>query len=176
MTMADGVTLIYSSANKRVSRFETVRPLRYLHFLATVTEMVAAADHGLVGRYSMRGDQIWAEKLWSNVGDIAVTGDGKHLFLAGFAHGIQAYDGQLGTSLGSFVTEGTVSLLACAFSKRQVVGATLERDLFAINDSGTASWNLSVPEDILRLVMSPLGDWIIVGFASGRIVRLDINR
>lgn len=176
VSMADGVTMIFTSEDRKASRFETVRPLRYLQLLATATHLVAAAEHGLVGRYSMRGETIWTEKLWSNVGDMSVTGDGRNLFLAGFAHGVQSYDGSEGASRGAFVTEGTVSLVACGYSRKQLVAATLERQLFAINDSGDLTWNLTLPEDLSRVLMSPLGDWIILGFASGRIVRLDCGR
>lgn len=173
VSMADGVTVIFSADNRKVSRFETVRPLRYSQLLATKTELIAAAEHGLVGRYSLRGEIIWTEKLWSNVGDMAVTGDGSHVYLAGFAHGVQAYAGDEGTSRGSFVTEGTVSQVACGYARKQLIAATLERQLFAINDSGDLVWNLTLPEDLNRILMSPLGDWIVLGFNSGRIVRLD---
>jgi outer membrane protein assembly factor BamB len=176
IAMADGVTTVLTSESRRASRFETVRPLRYLQLLTTATHLVAAAEHGLVGRYSMRGETIWTEKLWSNVGDLAVTGDGRSLFLAGFAHGVQSYDGAEGTSRGSFVTEGTVSHVACGYARKQLVAATLERHLFAMSDSGDLVWNLTLPEDLTRILMSPLGDWIVLGFASGRIVRLDCGR
>ena len=69
-----------------------------------------------------------------------------------------------------------MSLVACAYAKKQIVASTLERQLFAINDAGDLVWNLTMPEDLNRILMSPLGDWIILGFASGRIVRLDCGR
>ena len=176
IAMADGVTAVYTSENRKVSRFETIRPLRYLHLLATETHVVAAAEHGLVGRYSLRGDVIWTEKLWSNVGDLAVSGDGRNLFLAGFAHGVQSYDGESGASRGAFLTEGTVALVACGYAKKSLVASTLERQLFAINDAGDLTWNLTLPEDLSRILMSPLGDWIVLGFASGSVIRLDCSR
>ena len=176
IAMADGVTVVFTAANRKVSRFETVRPLRYLQLLATETQLLAAAEHGLVGRYSLDGEQTWTEKLWSNVGDLAASGDGRHLCLAGFAHGVQLYDGEAGTSRGAFLTEGTVALVACGYAKKHLVAATLERQLFAMNDAGDLIWNLTLPDDLLRLQMSPLGDWIVLGFASGRIVRLDCGR
>jgi hypothetical protein len=176
-SMADGVTVIYTSENRKVSRFETVRPLRYLQLLATEAQLMAAAEHGLVGRYSLRGEAIWSEKLWSNVGDLAASGDGRNLFLAGFMHGVQSYDGEAGTTRGAFVpSEGTVSLVACAYAKRQLAAATLERQLFAVNDAGESVFNLTLPEELVRIAMSPLGDWIVLGFASGRVVRLDYGR
>ncbi len=177
VSMADGVTAIFTSENKKVSRFETIRPLRYLQLLTTEAHLMAAAEHGLVGRYSLRGEAIWSEKLWSNVGDLAASGDGRNLFLAGFMHGVQSYDGEAGTTRGAFVpSEGTVSLVACAYAKRQLAAATLERQLFAVNDAGESVFNLTLPEDLSRIVMSPLGDWIVLGFASGRVVRLDYGR
>ena len=176
VAMANGVNMVLSAENKKYSRFETVRPLSHLQLLATAREMLAAAEHGLVGRYALSGNIVWTEKVWSNVGDMAATADGRNVFLAGFTHGAQLFDGDDGTSRGSFVSDGTVSLLACGFAKKHLVVSTLERQLFYINDDGALLWHLSVPEDITRLLMSPLGDWIICGFASGRIVRLDNNR
>ena len=176
VAMANGVTMVLTSDNGKFSRFETVRPLRHLQLLATSAGMLAAADHGLVGRYALSGSSVWTEKLWSNVGDLAATGDGRNVFLAGFTHGAQLFDGDEGASRGTFVTEGTVGLVACGFAKRHLVAATLERQLFAIDDSGSLVWHLTAPEDINRVLMSPLGDWIVCGFASGRIVRLDSNR
>ena len=176
VAMANGVNMVLTSENKKFSRFETVRPLRHLQLLATSTDMLAAADHGLVGRYALGGNAIWTEKLWSNVGDLAVTGDGRSVFLAGFTHGAQLYDGAAGVSQGTFVAEGTVGLVTCGFSKKHLVAATLERQLFSVDDGGSLVWHLTAPEDVNRVLMSPLGDWIVCGFASGRIVRLDSNR
>lgn len=175
VSMADGVTAVLTSESRKVSRFETVRPLRYVHLLATETHLVAAAEHGLVGRFTMHGESVWTEKLWSNVGDLAVTGDGRNLYLAGFAHGVQSYDGDQGASRGSFITEGTVALVACGYARKQLIASTLERQLFAINDSGDLVWNLTVPDDLTRILVSPLGDWLVLGFASGRVVRLDMT-
>ena len=176
VAMADGVTAIFSTENRKVSRFETVRPLRYLQFVATQPQLIAAAEHGLVARYSLRGEQIWNEKLWSNVGDLAVSGDGRSVYLAGFAHGVQSFDGESGNPVGAFITEGTVSLVACGYARKHLVAATLERHLFSVNEAGEPLWNLTLPEELNRLLMGPLGDWVILGFNSGRVVRLDVGR
>lgn len=176
VSMADGVTAIFTSENRKASRFETIRPLRHVQFLANQTHILAAAEHGLVARFSMSGEQIWNEKLWSNVGDMAASGDGRSLYLAGFTHGVQAFDGEEGSAQGAFITEGTVALVACGYAKKHLVAATLERHLFSVNDAGESLWNLTMPEELNRVLMAPLGDWIVLGFTSGRIVRLDIGR
>ncbi len=171
---ADGSNLIYSQSNKKVSRFETVRPIRHIQFLTQKPELLVASEYGFIGRYGLTGVPVWTSKLWSTVGDLAATGDGRGLFLAGFAHGVQAFDGQTGNTRGTFVCEGTVGLVCCGFMKRSVVAYTLERTLFSIDDEGNPQWNVTAPEDIQRIILSPLGDFLICGFSSGRIMRFDI--
>ena len=171
---ADGVNVVYSQANKKISRFETVRPLRHMQFLAHSQELLVASEYGLTGRYTLAGAPVWSSKLWSTVGDIAATGDGRSLFLAGFAQGIQAFDGKTGNSRGTYICDGTVGLITCGFTKRDIVAYTLERTLFGVDDGGNPQWNVTVPEDIQRIILSPLADFMICGFTSGRIMRFDM--
>lgn len=170
---ADGVNLVYSQSHKKTTRFETVRPLRYLQFLTQSTELLVASEYGFVGRYTLAGAPVWTSKLWSNVGDFAATGDGRSMFLAGFAHGVQAFDGLTGNTRGSFICDGSVGLVSCGFTKRDVVAYTLEGTLFSVDDEGNPRWNVTVPENVQRIILSPLSDFIICGFASGRIMRFD---
>jgi len=173
ISQADGVNLIYSQGNKKLTRFETVRPVRHIQFLTQSQEVLVAAEYGFIGRYSLGGAPIWTGNLWSTVGDFSATGDGRFIFLAGFAHGVQAFDGQSGEPRGTFICDGSVGLVSCGYTKRGVVGYTLERTLFGVDDSGNPQWNVSVPEDVHRVILSPLGDFIICGFSSGRIMRFD---
>lgn len=175
LAQADGVNHIYTQAGKKVSRFESIRPLRHMQFLTTNTDLVVASEYGLTARYTLAGSPVWTNKLWSTVGELAVTGDGKSLFLAGFAQGIQAFDGQTGNTRGTFVCEGTVGLVSCGYAKRNIVGYTLERTLFGVDDEGNPLWNVTAPEDVQRIILSPLADFMICGFASGRIMRFDLT-
>ncbi|HEY0984962.1 MULTISPECIES: hypothetical protein [unclassified Schlesneria] len=172
---ADGVNLIYSQENKKFSRFETVRPLRHMQFLSGTTDLLVASEYGLTGRYKMNGTPVWTSKLWSTVGDVAATGDGRSFFLASYAQGIQAFDGQNGNTRGTFICDGTVGLVTCGFAKRKIVAYTMERTLFSVDDAGNPEWNVTVPDDIQKIILSPLCDFIICGFASGRIMRFDMS-
>lgn len=172
--LANGVNLIYTEANKKASRFESVRPVKHIRFLTNSTELVVASEYGFIGRYNLTGLPVWTSKLWSTVGDLASTGDGRFLFLAGFAHGIQAFEGQSGDTRGTFVCDGTVGLVTCGYTKRHIIASTLEGTLFSVDDSGSPRWNVTVPEEIKKIVLSPLGDFMICGFESGRIMRLDM--
>jgi WD40 repeat protein len=170
---ADGVNVVYTQENKKCSRFETERPVRHIQFLTNDTELVVASEYGFIGRYSISGIPVWTTKLWSTVGDLTATGDGRSIFLAGFGLGIQAFDGQTGNARGTFVCDGTVGLVSSGFTKRGIVAYTLERTLFGVDDSGTPLWNVNPDEDIQKIILSPLGDFIICGFNSGRIMRFD---
>ncbi len=172
VSMSDAHNLIYDSENRKISRFEAQRPLLHLQFLHTKPELVGAAEHAFFARYHIDGEPLWTERLWSNVGDLSVTGDGKFIFLAGFSYGVQVFDGT-GTAVGSFVLDGSASLVSATYIGKLILAATLERQLLCLDPEGNARWRLDLPDDLCRIFLSPLGDWLILGFASGRIVRLD---
>jgi hypothetical protein len=172
VSLANANTLIYDSENRKVSKFESLRPLMHLQFLPSQPELIVAAEHACFARYRLDGEPLWVEKLWSNVGDLSVTGDGKLIFLAGFSYGVQVFDGN-GSAVGSFVLDGTAGLVSVTYIGKLILAATLEGQLVCLDPEGTARWMLELPDDLCRIVLSPLGDWLILGFASGRIVRLD---
>lgn len=170
--LAGGVNLIYNADKKKLLEFESLRPLRYVQWLATVPGLIAASDYGFFGRYSLRGDLEWNERLWSTVADLSITGDGELIVLAGLAHGVQLFDSQ-GTSAGSFVLDGTANLVSASYLRKRIAAATLERHLLMVDTEGALKWLVPAPDDILRLQMGPFGDTLVVGFADGHIVRLD---
>jgi hypothetical protein len=171
-TLANGRNVIYDADKRKLSEFESLRPLRFVQLTPQSPAVIAAADYGFFARYSLDGDTDWSERLWSTVADLAITGDGQSIALAGLAHGIQIYNGE-GTSKGSFVLDGTAHLVSSTWAKRRWAAATLEKQLLMLDSDGDLRWMVTAPEDIARLQLSPLGDWVLVGFAGGRVVRLD---
>jgi hypothetical protein len=172
VSQSNAQNLIYDCENRKVSRFESLRPLVHLQFLDTAPELIVAAEHACFARYRLNGEAAWMERLWSNVGDLAVTGDGRAIFLAGFAYGVQVFDGT-GAGVGSFVLDGTAALVSSTSVEKLIIASTIERHLLCLDTDGQARWILELPDDLCRIVLSPLGDWLVCGFASGRIVRLD---
>jgi hypothetical protein len=69
--------------------------------------------------------------------------------------------------------EGTTHLVDCTYVRKRVAAATLERQLLLLDAEGNLRWQADVPEDLKRIALSPLGDWLICGFADGRLLRLD---
>ncbi len=172
VSLANGQNVIYNADKKKLLDFESLRPLRFLQWTATSTGFLAAADYGFFARYSLYGDLDWSERLWSTVADLAVTGDGEMVVLAGLAHGVQVFD-SLGSAQGSFVLDGTASLVAASYTRRRIVAATLEKHVTLLDTEGTMRWMIQPPDDVLRLQMGPMGDHVVIGFADGHITRLD---
>ena len=174
IALSNGQNLIFDADKRKVSQFESLRPLRYLEFVWQDPALVVAADYGFFARFSLDGDPEWNERLWSTVNDLTITGDGKTIALAALAHGLQVYDSN-GSSLGSFVLDGTAHRTTSTYTKKRFAVATLERHLILVDDTGDLKWQLDAPDDITRIRLAPLGDWLVVGFASGRIVRLNCD-
>lgn len=172
VSLAAGATLVYDANKRRVAKFETIRPLAYIHFLVTEAAMVAAADHGLLCCLSLSGERFWEEKIWSNVGGIATTGDGELIYVAAFSHGVQVFDGD-GDAVGSYVVEGTVKKIAASYEPHRVVAATLEQHLYLLDPDGEMLWAARTPADVVGLACDPLGEFVVCGFADGHVVGLD---
>lgn len=164
--------VILSVDRKKLTQFQTPRPLTHLHFCVGKPRLYGAADHGLLWAGRFDGEELWSEKLWTNIGDMSVTESGKRIFVAAFAHGIQYYD-RHGNALGSFVVDGTPAKVSASFFGERLVVATMERHLYWMDADGALHWAAEVPEDVVNVICDPLGEWLVVGFASGRIMKLD---
>lgn len=172
--LSSGMNVVYDADKHKTSSFESLRPLRYLQFVVTEPAIIAAADYGFFARYSLAGDPLWNERLWSTVNDLTITGDGSAIVLAGLAHGLQVFDGD-GTSRGNFVLDGTAHRVSATYGKQRIVAATMERQLLMVETDGDLRFGLTAPEEITKVRLSPLGDFVIVGLADGHIVRLDVR-
>lgn len=173
-SLANGKNHVFDAHKTRISRFETIRPLGFIQFLAARRGLVGAADYGLLCSHSLDGEEIWSEQLWSTVGDLTVTGDGRVIYLAGFSHGVQAFDGE-GANRGSYVVEGTPSHVATSFAPHRLAVTTLERHFYWLDSHGELLWATSLPDDACRVRCDPLGDGVICGLGSGRLLRLHWN-
>ena len=116
--------------------------------------------------------RIWNQSLWSNVGDLAVTGDGGTILLACFSQGIQCYEGT-GRQVGSYQLDGTVSRVSTSFQPGHIAAATLERHFYYLKSDGQVEFQATLPDVACRVACDPVGKGVVIGFAEGEIVRLD---
>lgn len=172
ISLAGGDNMIYNERNRRIARFETMRPLSFLRFCVTEQLLFGAAEHGMLCCHNLNGAEVWREKNWSNVGKMTISGDGEYVYLASFAHGVQALDGD-GASIGSYVLEGTINRVDASFEPHRLVVATVERDLYWLDADGELLWGTRTPDDIVDVLCDPLGEWAVCGLSEQGIYRLD---
>lgn len=170
--LADGRVMLYDAFKRKIGEFASFRPLRHLHFLATLREFVAASEYGLICRMDLSGQEVWADKNWANVGDVAATGDGGRVYVAGFNHGIRILDGE-GRGRGSWMVEGTANRIDCSFAPSRVAATTLERHLYWLDDDGEMLWGANLPDEPAAVRVDPLGTGLVLGLAAGRLIRLE---
>ena len=172
ISLANGGNLVLGPESEQLSVFETMRPLKWIQFLASEAVLIGAADYGQICAYKLNGQQLWSEKSFTSLGEMSAASDGQTILLAGFNHGIQALDSD-GAMRESYLIEGTVCRVACSFNADRIAAVTLERHLYWLDSDGQLLWATQVNEDLLRVICDPLGEWLLCGFNSGHIVRLD---
>ncbi len=171
-SFADGRNAVFSEHKRRESEFETIRPLSFLRLCTGNPVLLGASEHDLLCCHALTGEQVWQDKLWHNVGGLCVTGEGDLIYVASFLHGIQTWNGQ-GENIGSYVVEGAVNRVSASFEPNRLIASTLERQLYWLDADGQLLWATTTPEDVAGLHCDPFGEWVVCGFASGRVVRLD---
>lgn len=175
VSLADCGNLVFDARRRRVAGFPTIRPLKHLQFLTSEPKLIGAAEHGLLCCHSLSGQCLWEEKLWSNVGRLAATGGGELIYLAGFNHGVQTYDGQ-GAPVGSYIVEGTVNRIAASYDPHRLIASTVEKRLYWLDADGELLWASDTPQSVSQLCCDPFGEWAVSGFEDGQVVCLDWSR
>jgi hypothetical protein len=161
---------------------ETMHSLSHLCFVPGRPMAIGAAAFGTMvgvafepGRSPGRLDPevIWQERLLSNVGRLALDGEGGMILASCYTLGIQRFDLR-GRNEGSYHLGGTVSHAVPDFPGRTIATATLEGELAVINSGGNVRWRTALPRPVVALEVDPLGRYLIYGHSSGEIVRLDL--
>ncbi|MFW6125374.1 MAG: PQQ-binding-like beta-propeller repeat protein, partial [Pirellulales bacterium] len=164
-----GETRLLDRWGRPVGRLTTRRPVSRLLFLHSEPNWIGAADHGLLGCYTLQGGVVWQENLLSNVGALAATDDGGTVLIACFGQGIQRFDWE-GSPEGAYHVGTAVSRVTCTEDGSRIAAATLERQLLLLDRSGRVLWDAPLKEPPLELAIDALGRYLIVGQPSGRVV------
>lgn len=172
LTLENADNVILNADRKKLCQFSTTQPLKFIQFSVGKQRIYGAAEYGYICMHRFNGREVWNEKTVSSVGDMSLTENGNSVFLASFAHGIKTLD-RHGNSTASYLVDGTPSRVSVSFFGERVVAATVERHIYWLDSDGTLLWAAETPEDVTALICDPLGEWLIVGFQSGRVLRLD---
>ena len=172
VSLANSETMIFDSRKQQIASFETIRPLKHLSFVASKPLIVGAAEYGLICCHQLDGAEVWSERLWSNVGDLTVTGDGEQIFMARFNHGVQTLDSG-GHNRGSYVMRGTPNHISTSFVRRRLGVTTVERNIYWLSADGELIWATTLPDDVCGIRTDALGRGMTCGLRSGRIYHLE---
>ena len=172
VSLANGGNLVLGEQSEQLSIFETARPLKWIQFLASEPVLIGAAEFGQVCAHKINGERLWSEKGFTSLGDMCAAANGETILVAGFNQGIQSFDAD-GSTGDSFLIEGTVGRVSCSFNADRIAASTVERQLYWLDSDGQLLWATEVDDEIVRLICDPLGEWLLVGFRAGHILRLD---
>ncbi len=167
--LANGTNVVFDRTKKFACRFDTIRPLSFIRFLASEPIIVGAADYGHLCCHEADGGEIWNEKLWSAIGDLAVSGDGDLIYIAGFSHGVQAFDGRTGKQSATLMMEGTPQHVSTSFARKRLVASTIEHTAYWMDGQGEPIWAAELPDEISRVRCDPLGRGFVCGLSNGRL-------
>lgn len=169
--MATRKVFVLNWRNKRIAEFESLRPLRHVQFCATEPQIIGSADQGHLCCHELQGEEVWKEQVFSNVGDMRITGDASRILLASFNHGVQMYDAE-GAHRGSYMVDGTPKLVDCTFMPESVAVATIEKHLYWLDSDGEMKWATESDDEIVGLHCEALGNGLLVALKSGWVYRL----
>lgn len=170
--LADRHVLVMTTRRRHIAEIEATRPIRFLRFALTRPYLIAAAEDGLLTGMTFFGEIEWEERLFTTAGDLAINGNASMILLTSFAHGLQRYNAQ-GSNRGTYMVEGSPSRVSTSFSNGRIAAATLEGQLYRLDQKGNLHWAASAPDEIAAICLDASGDALTVGLASGRISRLD---
>lgn len=172
VSLDNGTNLIFDSPRKPIHSFDTHEPLVHLGFLVREPGIIGVSEFGMLYKFNFKGEEIWRDNLWSNVGGLSISGNGKSILLACFAHGIQRYNGE-GGNAGSYQLGETVSRLASSFGPYRMLAATVEKQIYWLDFKGRMLWAAPTPEEVIAAACDPLGTGAVCGFKSGHVLRLN---
>jgi hypothetical protein len=176
-----GVSL-FNRYGRGVGRFEAIQPFAHLCFIPDRPFLVGAAAFGMLAGIAIGSTRpgspldvevVWHERLMSNVGRLAVSGNGGMVLASCYTHGIQRFDLN-GRNEGSYHLGGTIAHAVPDYPGRTIAAATLEGELAILNAAGNVRWRTHLPRPLLTLEVDPLGRYVIHGQATGEITRLNL--
>ena len=161
--------------NQRFGDFTAKPRPRFIVVSGREFEVTVTARLGSVERFDADGELLWHTERYGNLGDMTTDGISPRIWLAAFNHGVVSLDRD-GEPGPTFLVNGSPSRVAVSYDGRFIAVATQERSLYWLNNRGELLWATSVADDIHFLDVDSLGHWLLCGFASGRIVRIDWPR
>lgn len=171
VALVNHTTFVFRADKTCVGEFETPRPLAHLKFVSSQPRLIGAAEYGLLTSHTLDGTQIWAHDVWASIGDLALTGDGDVLFVAGFTHGVRIFDAD-GDPAGTYILQDEPHRVSCSYWYERLAAATIERHVCWLDQQGDCLWDAQLADGIHGLHCDPLAGGLTIGLDCGRLACL----
>ena len=171
VALENGKCVVYDASHQRVFHVESPEPIGFLHFSPRNGALIGAGEFGRVTQWSATGESQWSKNLRFNIGDLTANGDDERIALAAFAEGVKLLNPE-GKRSGSWLLEGTPHHVSSSFAGNRLAAATLEGHLYWLDGDGELVSGAELPEEVIGLAASALGDSLVIGFESGRVICL----
>jgi hypothetical protein len=163
-----GNNVVCSCGGSKVGQFETNRPIRHAAFIPSIGSIVGAAEHGLVACYDTQGRHEWTTTFWSNVGALAVDGEGQTVLLACFSHGLVRLDCN-GVKEGVYRFEHSPGLVAVDFQADNIITVSLDGFVTLLNYDGVIRAERPLLERPVGLALDALARYGVLAYSSGEL-------
>jgi hypothetical protein len=168
-----GLTL-FDRTGRTLGRTASPRPIHHLAFVPTQPYLAATADLGWAGLFDLTtGQWVWTDRPVSNIGSLAVSGNGDAMLLACFSEGIRRYS-PAGPDRHALKLPKPGGLVALSFAGEIGVAAGGGRELYGFNAKGSLTFTRELPYPPTALAIAALGGRAIAGFADGRVTTVDL--
>jgi hypothetical protein len=164
---------LFDHTGNRVWQAQTPRPLVRLSFVPEQPRLVGCADFGLVVCFDSSGSCIWRDGLVSNIGGLAVSGDGGRIILACYSDGLRCYNLEGKRKDRLAVTE-PCRLVALSYDGRRALAGALGPRMLLLDRAGQTVATPSLDAPPVDIAISALGDTAFVALADGRVVALTV--
>jgi hypothetical protein len=111
---------------------------------------------------------LWSDRPVSNIGSLAVTGNGDLLMLTCFSDGLRRY-GPGGQPRAAQKLPAACGLVALSFSGDVGVAASASAKLYGFDSRGEPVLTHDLESPPTSLALAPLGDRVFIGHADGKL-------
>jgi hypothetical protein len=160
---------LFDRTGKLLGRFKSPRAVQHLVFVPALPLLVAAADFGWAGCLDLStGKWTWSDRPVSQIGGLAVAGNGDPTLLACFSEGLRGC-GPDGGNRFSLHLPKPCGLVALNFAGDKGVAAGLGKDCFGFNRKGDVLATKALPQTPTALALSALRERLVCGYADGTV-------
>ena len=172
ISFADRNNVVLDSRQQPIGEFTSIRPLSFLRLASHRPIVIGSAETGVICSHTIGGADRWSEQIWTNVGDLAVNGNGRTVLLAAFIHGIQRFNSR-GRGQGFYDIGGTAHLVSISYIGTIIAAATIEERFVLLDLEGNILWQADLPEPLVALRCGAFGEQVVCGFSSGLVQCLE---